>query len=124
MRGLIPPWAKLLAVLALLAGVWWHGRSTGADSVQARWDADTIAQERAAQAQEAAQRRRAHDASAGYQAGAAKRAQARQTLRADLDAALSTPACPKEAADVPLADLVVPAAALARLRVAGADADD
>ena len=121
---IIPPWAKLLAVLALLAGVWWHGRSTGADAVQARWDADTIAQERAAQAQEAAQRRRAHVASTAYQAGAAKRTKAQQTLRPDLDAALSAPACPKEAADVPLADLVVPAAALARLRVAGADADD
>ena len=53
MRGLIPPWAKLLAILALLAGVWWHGRSTGADAVQARWDADALAQERAAQAHHA-----------------------------------------------------------------------
>lgn len=120
---IIPPWAKLLAILALLAGVWWHGRSTGADSVQARWDADALAQERAAQAQEAAQRRRAHDASAQYQAGAAKRAQAQQSLRADLEAALSTHACPKEATDVSLADLVVPGPALDRLRRAGADAD-
>ena len=121
---IIPPWAKLLAILALLAGVWWHGRSTGADSVQARWDADALAQERAAQAQEAAQRRRAHDASAQYQAGAAKRAKAQQSLRADLEAALAIPACPKEDPDVTLADLVVPAASLARLRVAGADPAD
>lgn len=120
---IIPPWAKLLAILALLAGVWWHGRSTGADSVQARWDADALAQERAAAAQEAAQRRRAHQASTDYQAGAAKRAQAGQSLRADLDAALSTPACPKEAAHATLADVVVPAAAIDRLRRAGADAD-
>ena len=121
---IIPPWAKLLAILALLAGVWWHGRSTGADSVQARWDADALAQERAAAAQEAAQRRRAHDASAQYQADAAKRAQAQQSLRADLEAALSVPACPKEATDVSLADLVVPGPALDRLRRAGADAAD
>jgi hypothetical protein len=117
-------WAKLAAIAALIAGTWWHGRSTGADTVQARWDADTVARERAQQAQEAAQRRRAHDASAQYQAGAAKRAQAQQSLRADLEAALSTPACPKEATDVSLADLVVPAASLARLRVAGADPAD
>ena len=121
---MIPPWAKLLAVLALLAGVWWHGRSTGAESVQARWDADALAQERAAQAQEAAQRRRAHQASTDYQTGVAKRAQAQQTLRADLDAALSATACPKEAADVSLADLVVPLPALDRLRRAGADPAD
>jgi hypothetical protein len=117
-------WAKLAAIAALIAGTWWHGRSTGADTVQARWDADTVARERAQQAQEAAQRRRAHDASAQYQAGAAKRAQAQQSLRADLEAALSTPACPKEATDVSLADLVVPAASLARVRVAGADPAD
>ncbi len=122
--GVIPAWAKLLAVLALLAGVWVHGRTNGAQSVQARWDADALAQERAAQAQEAAQRRRAHKASTDYQAGAAKRAQAQQTLRADIDAALSTPACHKESADVSLADLVVPMPAIDRLRRAGSDSQD
>jgi hypothetical protein len=35
----IPRWVwASLAVLALLAGVWLHGRSSGADGVQARWD--------------------------------------------------------------------------------------
>lgn len=111
-----------LLLLGLLAGVWWHGRSTGADSVQARWDADTLARERAQQAQEAAQRRRAHEASSAYQDQAGKRSRANESLRADLDAALNTPACPKEAPHaLVLADLPVPAAALDRLRRAGAD---
>ncbi len=118
-------WAKLAGVVALLAGVWWHGRSTGADSVQARWDADTVARERAQQAQEAAQRRRAHDASSSYQAQAGKRAKAVQSLRADLNAALETIACPKDAPnELSLADLPLPAAALDRLRRAGADDPD
>lgn len=122
---MIPPWAKLLAILALLAGVWWHGRSTGADSVQARWDADTVARERAQQAQEAAQRRRAHEASSSYQAQAGIRAKAQESLRADLNTALNTPACPKEAPhELSLADLPVPGPALDRLRTAGADAPD
>lgn len=118
-------WAKLGGVVALLVGIWFHGRSTGADSVQARWDADTVARERAQQAQEAAQRRRAHDASSSYQAQAGKRAKAQESLRADLNTALNTPACPKEAPhDLSLADLPIPGHALDRLRTAGADAPD
>jgi hypothetical protein len=35
----VPRWVwAVLAVAVLLAGVWLHGRSAGADSVQARWD--------------------------------------------------------------------------------------
>ena len=48
-----------LAVIALLAGVWWHGHSRGAAGVQAEWDADRarlntqlLAQERSARAAE------------------------------------------------------------------------
>lgn len=51
--------AGALAVLALLAGVWWHGHSRGAAGVQAEWDADRaqlntklLAQERSARAAE------------------------------------------------------------------------
>ena len=51
--------AGVLAVLALLAGVWWHGHSRGAAGVQAEWDADRarlntqlLAQERSARAAE------------------------------------------------------------------------
>lgn len=118
--------AKLLLILALLAGVWWHGRSSGADAVQARWDADTIATERAQQAQEAAQRRRATAASADYQAKAARRAASNDSIRADLGASLAVTACPKEPNHEPmqLADLPIPGAALDRLRRAGADAID
>ena len=123
---MIPAWAKVAAILALLAGVWWHGRSSGANAVQARWDADTIATERAQQAQEAAQRRRATAASTDYQAKAARRAASNDSIRADLGASLSVTACPKEANHVPLqlADLPIPGAALDRLRRAGADAID
>jgi hypothetical protein len=118
-------WAKLAAIAALIAGTWWHGRSTGADTVQARWDADTVARERAQQAQEAAQRRRAHDASSSYQAQAGKRAKAQESLRADMQTALNTPACPEEAPHaLVLADLPIPGPALDRLRTAGADAPD
>jgi len=44
-------WAGV-AALVLVAGVWLHGRSTGADGVQARWDAQeaVYAQQRAASA--------------------------------------------------------------------------
>lgn len=114
-----------LLLLGLLAGAWLHGRSTGADSVQARWDADKLAQERAQQAQEAAQRRRAHEASSIYQAQAGKRAKAQESLRADLAASLAIPACPKESDHaLSLADLPIPAAAIDRLQRAGADSPD
>ena len=44
-------WAGV-AALVLVAGVWLHGRSTGADGVQAKWDAQeaVYAQQRAASA--------------------------------------------------------------------------
>ena len=47
-------WAGV-AALVLVAGVWLHGRSTGADGVQAKWDAAeaAYAQQRAASAIEA-----------------------------------------------------------------------
>lgn len=51
--------AGALAVLALLAGIWWHGHSRGAAGVQAEWDADRarlntklLAQERSVRAAE------------------------------------------------------------------------
>lgn len=39
--------AGALAVLALLAGIWWHGHSRGAAGVQAEWDAAQSAADRA-----------------------------------------------------------------------------
>lgn len=118
------PYALLAAAL-VTGGAWLHGRSTGADGVQARWDAAEVQRERAIQAQEAQQRRRASAASTSYQTGAAARAKAQHSLRDDITAALSIPACPQEAPDaLQLADLPVPAAALDRLRRAGADSSD
>lgn len=115
---------RAAAVLLLLAVAWVHGQRTGAARVRADWQADTLARERASAAAEAAQRRQAHAAGERYEAQrAALQAQATQA-RAALRDALQRPICPAAAGDShapTLADLPIPAAAVERLRHAGAD---
>lgn len=111
-------WAKLAAAALLLAGCWWHGHRTGAGGVQADWTASELARERATQIHEAQQRRTAHAAGERYEAQRAAIAAQATQARAELRKALSAPICPAaEDSHAPtLADLLVPTAAVDRLR--------
>jgi hypothetical protein len=116
---------KAAVGLALVAGVWLHGRHVGAGGVQADWDAAELQRERAIQAQEASQRRQAAAAGERYEAQrAALHANATQA-RAALLEALQRPACAtqEDAHARTLADLPVPAAAVQRLRDAAGPAN-
>ena len=120
----IPAWVKLLALAGIVAMVWAHGRHAGAGGVQARWDAAELQRVRFIQTQEAQQRRTAQNAGMAYESersrllALASSSAERQTL---LDT-LQQPACPATGDDhaPQLADLLIPVAAVDRLRRAAA----
>lgn len=108
--------AGVLLVVALLVGVWLHGRHVGGLEVRAEWQAEKDADRAAAEAQREADRLRGMAASRDFEASR-QRLQvqaeaARSALRRDLQAPLT---CPTGEAHA-LADLPIPAAAVGRLR--------
>lgn len=118
--GLVPPWgwAGLLAVALAAGGVWCH--RVGAAAVQARWDRAELDRERQANADRLRNANRALDASAKHETDRAALArnlrEARNAISTTLRAPISCPASGQ------LADVVLPAAALAGVRdAAGAD---
>lgn len=65
----LQPWMfKTSGALALLLGAWLHGHHVGAAGIQAGWDAQRVAEQRAADAAAAKDRVLASLASATYQA--------------------------------------------------------
>lgn len=109
-----PLWLiKAGALLALLAGLWLHGRHTGAE-------AERQAQAEAAEAQREANRLRARAAEAGYEAQRAALARRPITPSPEVAHALAAPICPP-GTPLQLGDVPVPGAVLVRLRRAGAD---
>lgn len=120
-----PVWLlKLGAVLALLAGIWFHGRHIGAAGVQARWDEQTREAKDAADAARESDRLRARSAETTYEAQRAAIARRATTPPPELTYALHATICPPAGAlgkPLELGDVPVPAAVLQRLRSAGAD---
>ena len=110
--------ARILALLALVAGASYAGHHVGAKGVRAEWDAQRLADRDAADAQAETNRLSSRSASARYVATAqrirARLEPARQALRRDLQAPITCPA--PGASHAALADLPIPAAALQRLR--------
>ena len=109
---------KFAALAVLIAGIWFHGHHMGAKGVQADWDAAELDRERQIQIHEAQARRRAADASGGFERQRARITQALPAIREGLRQDLQAPACQKDAHES-LADLPIPAAAVDRLRNAG-----
>lgn len=119
------PWRAILpvlAALALLAGIWFHGRHVGADGVRAEWQAQQQADREAADAERESNRLRAQAAAKDYESQRAAIA-ARQPSQ-EYRYALTARICPPPGAlvrDYELGDLPLPGAVLDRLRAAGAD---
>jgi hypothetical protein len=114
---------QICATAILLAVVWAHGMTKGKAWVQADWDAATVATERAAQAAAQAQRDQANAAATEFETKRAQLATELQRTRGALSVALRTPlSCtPTGDGHVPtIADVPVPADAVARLRAAAA----
>lgn len=120
-----PLWLiKAGAVLALLAGFWFHGHHAGAANVQAAWDKQARETKDAADAAREVDRIKSSAAAKTYEAqraAIASRAtprtqEAAYALHATICPAAGTFARPLELGDVP-----VPGAELERLRSAGAD---
>ncbi|MCE2658286.1 MAG: hypothetical protein LW854_08560 [Rubrivivax sp.] len=107
----------LVAAAVLAGGAWLHGRSVGASAVRLEWAEANAVQAEAARLQAQQRARDSQAAAAEYEAGrAAIRAQLEQA-RVGLRDALSVPACPAGGGDaVQLADVLVPAGAVDRLR--------
>jgi len=121
------PWryiAAFLALTALLGGIWFHGHHAGVASVQAKWDAQVVADKEAEEARAESNRLRSSAAATTY-----------ETQRAAITARLTKPApeaayalhatiCPPSGAlgkPLELGDVPIPAVWLDRLRDAGAD---
>lgn len=121
----MPPFwlLKAGAVLALLAGVWLHGNHAGAAGVRARWQAQQVADETAANAQAEQQRLRARAAAADYETQRAALTVRLTQPSAEARNALHAPICPPAGPSpvLELGDVPVPAAVLQRLRDAGTD---
>lgn len=118
---MIPLWAiKAGAGLALMAGVWFHGRHIGAVGVQARWDAQVRADKDAADAAREADRLRSHAAATKYEVQRAAIAARSTTPTPEYRDALHAPICPV-AGPLELGDVPLGAAVLQRLRDASAD---
>lgn len=116
-----PLWLiKAGVVIAVLLGVWFHGRHAGATSVQSDWDAERQAQAEAAEAQRESNRLRARAAETTYEAQRSARARAAATPPPEYAHALTAPICPI-GDTLQFGDVPVPGAALDRLRHAGAD---
>jgi len=112
---------QICGVAILLAVVWAHGMTKGKAWVQADWDAATVAAERAAQAAAQAQRDQANAAATDFETKRARLAGELHRTRGALSVALRTPlSCtPTGDGHAPtLADVVVPADAVAGLRAA------
>jgi hypothetical protein len=121
----MPLWLiKAGVALALLAGVWLHGRSTGAASVRAESQAQQLADREAADAARESDRLRARAADADYQARRAAAARRAVTPSPESVYALHATICPPAGPlgrPLELGDVPVPRAWLNRLRDAGAD---
>lgn len=112
--GLVPPWGwAVLVTVALAAGGAWCHRA-GAAAVQARWDRAELDRERQANADRLRNANRALDASATHETERAALArnlrEARNAISTTLRASVSCPSSGR------LADVVLPAAALAGVR--------
>ncbi|KQY83642.1 hypothetical protein [Pelomonas sp. Root1444] len=120
-----PLWLiKLLGVLALLAGVWFHGDRTGAAGVRAEWDAQRLAEQQAAEAQAEQQRLRARAAATDYETKRAALLRRLTQPSPESVYALHATICPPAGAlgkPLELGDVPVPGVWLDRLRNAGAD---
>lgn len=122
---MIPIWAiKAGAVVALLAGVWFHGRSSGADRVQAKWDQQVREDKDAADAARESDRLRARTLDAEYQANRAAAARRLADPSPESVYALKATICPPPGAlgkPLELGDVPIPGVWLERLRSAGAN---
>lgn len=121
------PWRLILpalAVLALLGGAWFHGRSSGADAVQANWDAERVAQAAAAEAARESNRLRGQAAATTYETQRAAFARRATPRTPEARYALTATICPPAGAfgkPLELGDVPIPGTELQRLRDAGAD---
>ena len=120
------PWRTILpalAVLALLAGIWFHGHHTGAESVQTKWDAQVRADKDAADAAREVDLLRSSAAATAYEARSATIARRATQPSPEAAYALHATICPPAGAlgRLELGDVPLPAAVLQRLRDASAD---
>lgn len=122
------PWryiAAALAVLALLGFVAGYGYRHGAMKVQAKWDAQVVADKAAAETLRESNRLRAQAAATSYETQrAAIVARANKQPSQEATYALHATICPKSGVlgqPLELGDVSVPAAVLQRLRDSGAD---
>lgn len=120
-----PLWLlKAGGVLALLAGVWLHGRHVGDEAVTEAWAAADRERDEADAAASAAQREQARAAAAQYEAKRAAIARRATQPSPESEYALHATICPPAgtfARPLELGDVPVPGAVLDRLRNAGAD---
>ena len=114
------PGAPMLAAgAALIAGLaGWH---YGAAHVRGQWAEADLQRERAAQTMAASDRRRASDAAAEYEAQAARQRSATASLLPEVRNALQHPISCPPGQPQRLADVPVPADAVAGLRRAAGD---
>jgi hypothetical protein len=125
--GLVPPWGWLLLLAAALATAGgWHlhqlhqARKGGRAEIQARWDAAELERVRQAGVERLRRMERATEESAAHAAARAAIARTLTETRDALRYALQTPISCPGGADMPLADVRLPAAALDSVRRAGA----
>ncbi len=119
-----PTIIKAGAVLALLAGVWLHGRHWGAEGVQADWDAQVRADKDAAEIARESNRLLSSAAASHYEGQRAAAARRATLPLPEYRYALSATICPPAGVfgrPLELGDVPVPGAVLDRLRSAGAD---
>ncbi len=113
---------RWIACAAIAGGLLLAGDRFGAWRVQARWDRAELHRAQVQRDAERANRYAAHAASTTYQAAASAIGARHATITTGLRAALSVPAhSGSESESARLGDLLVPAAAVQRLRDAGAD---
>lgn len=122
---MIPLWIIKAGIgLAVVAGIWFHGRGVGADGVKAKWDQQVREDKDAADAAREVDRLRARSADADYQARKAAAARRTANPSPESEYALHATICPPAGPfgrQLELGDVPVPRAWLDRLRDAGAD---
>jgi hypothetical protein len=108
--------ARIVAVLVLLGVIFGAGYSLGTRLTQARWDAAELQARQQAAETRAEDQRLAGRAATAYETTRAAAAARQPEARHAIQTALQRASCPPA---TPLADVVVPAAVLDGLRLAG-----
>jgi len=120
----IPLWAKAVGGMALVAAAAGYGYRHGAQSVQRKWDAQKVIDQRAALDLRNADLLRASNAGIEYEAQRAAIARRATNPSPESVYALHATICPPAGAlgkGLELGDVPIPAVWLDRLRGAGAD---